>query len=90
MKKIYIKKKRFIFCGFHVAHANLKTTFVNSACPDIALPTDDFEVAYAWQCVQSIGYKVTDQLTTEIKRQIEQLCREKTSQIAQIFYNLAL
>nr|XP_022298525.1 RNA-dependent RNA polymerase 2-like isoform X1 [Crassostrea virginica] len=90
LTEIELLLARFIFCGFHVAYANLKTTFVNSACPAIALATDDFEVAYAWQCVQSIGYKVTDQLSPEIKRYIEQLCREKASQIAQIFYNLAV
>ena len=89
LTEIELLLARFICYGFHVAYANLKTIFVNSACPDVALPTDDFEVAYAWQCVQSIGYKVTDQLSPETKRHIEQLCREKTSQIAQIFYNLA-
>lgn len=90
LTEIELLLARFIFCGFHVAYANLKTTFVNSAYPAIALPTDDFEIAYAWQCVQSIGYKVTDQLSPEMKRYIEKLCREKTSQIAQIFYNLAV
>ena len=79
---------RFACIGFHVVYADMQTTA--SSSENIVFPPDNFEVAYAWQCVQSLGYKVTDHLSTDIKRCIEHLRFEKTTLTPQIFNNLAV
>ena len=79
---------RFACIGFHFIYANLKT--ISSSSKNIVLAPGNFEVAYSWECVQSLGYKVTDHLSTDIKRCIEHLRFEKTTLTPQIFNNLAV
>ena len=86
--KIKFLLSRFACIGFHVIYANLKT--ISSSSKNIVLAPGNFEVAYSWECVQSLGYKVTDHLSTDIKRCIEHLRFEKTTLTPQIFNNLAV
>nr|XP_022295826.1 uncharacterized protein LOC111105743 isoform X2 [Crassostrea virginica] len=87
----YSKIKLFLSClicnRFYVAYADLKVTLTQYA--KVSLPTRRFEVAYAWECVQSLGFKVTDHISPEVKRYIEILMCRKTTLIPQIFYNLS-
>ena len=87
----YSKIKLFLSClictRFYVAYADLKITLTQYA--KISWPTSSFEVAYAWECVQSLGFKVTDHISPEVKRYIEILMFRKPTLIPQIFYNLS-
>lgn len=57
-------------------------------CFDISLP-NNFELEYAWKCVHSIGFRVIDHLTYEVKNQIE-CFSQKTEFLTQLLHNLAI
>lgn len=79
---------RLICIGFRVAHITIQFK-LSEVKNKIFLP-DNFEIKYAWQCVDSIGFKVTDHLTSEVKRDIEEMAHTETLLATQVFYNLAI
>ena len=60
---------RLICCGFHITYAELQTKLPEPYI-DISLP-NNFDLEYAWNCVHSLGFKVVDHLTYEVKNQIK-------------------
>lgn len=79
---------RLICIGFRVAYIKLQKKLLELKS-DVLLP-DNFELEYAWHCVISIGFKVTDHLTFEVKKYIEYLFRKEASLMIQVFYSLAI
>lgn len=78
---------RLICCGFHITYAELQTKLPEPYF-DISLP-NNFDLEYAWKCVHSLGSKVVDHLTYEVKNQIECLS-QKTELLTQLLHNLAV
>ena len=78
-----------ICLGFHVAYAILHKTLLQTQRTFFP-QTDSFELAYAWKCVQSLGFKVTDHLSEEVKEYLQGFLKDETPLTAQILYNLAL
>lgn len=79
---------RLICIGFRVTHITIQSKLPELK-REILLP-DNFEIKYAWQCVDSIGFKLTDHLTSEVKRYIEQMAHKDTQLVTEVFYNLAI
>lgn len=79
---------RLICFGFRVAYIELQTKTPEPKI-EILLP-EDFELEYAWQCVNSIGFKVTDHLSPDVKRCIEHYSRIDTRLMTKVFYMLAI
>lgn len=79
---------RLICIGFRVAYIKLQIKPLELKS-DVLLP-DNFELEYAWQCVTTIGFKVTDHLTFDEKKYIEYLFRKEISLMTQVFYSLAI
>lgn len=78
-----------ICLGFHVVYAILHKSLLQTQRTFFP-QTDSFELAYAWKCVQSLGFKVTDHLSEEVKEYLQGFLKDETTLTAQILYNLAL